>query len=53
MPDFHVVKTVEPVTYSDATGSLSPGVREALLRAFARARLPEDDPLYAVLVAVA
>ena len=53
MPDFHIVNNGEAVRYDNATESLSPELREALLRAFSRARLPDDDPLYAVLVAQA
>ncbi len=53
MPDFHIVEDVEPVTYQAATETMSAELREALLRAFSRARLPEDDPLYSILVAQA
>jgi hypothetical protein len=53
MPDFHIVENVEPVTYQAATETMSAELREALLRAFSRARLPEDDPLYSILVAQA
>jgi hypothetical protein len=53
MPDFRIVEDVEPVTYQAATETLSAELREALLRAFSRARLPEDDPLYSILVAQA
>src|ERR1700736_4697118 len=53
MPDFHIVENVEPVTYQAATETMSAELREALVRAFARARLPEDDPLYSILVAQA
>jgi len=53
MPDFRIVEDVDPVTYQAATETLSAELREALLRAFSRARLPEDDPLYSILVAQA
>lgn len=53
MPDFRIVNQVDPVTFEDAKAKMSVELREALVRAFARARLPEDDPLYSILVAQA
>src|SRR5690348_7649025 len=53
MPDFRIVEDVDPVTYQAATETLSAELREALLRAFSRARLPEDDPRSSILVAQA
>ena len=53
MPDFRIVNQVDPVTFEDAKAKMSIELREALVRAFARARLQEDDPLYSILVAQA
>jgi hypothetical protein len=37
--------------YRAAVDKLSPGLRDTLYRVFSRARLPEDDPLWGLLVA--
>lgn len=52
MPDFHIVHDPNPLTFDDAKKAFSADMREGLARAAARARIPEDDPFWGLLVAL-
>jgi hypothetical protein len=52
MPDFHIVHDNQPLNFDDAKKAFSAEMREGLARAAARARIPEDDEFWALLVAL-